>query len=553
MSSKPVLDVGDAEWGIVQHILQRHVPEREVWAFGSRAKWTAKKFSDLDLAIIGEPPLTPEQSTALAEAFAESDLPWKVDVVDWATTSPSFRQIIERDKVVVQKPSKKRRGWCMSSEWPTKRLGDSCEKIGSGATPKGGKDTYLEFGPIYLIRSQNVHNDGFSPAGLAFISEEQAKKLDNVIVEAGDVLLNITGDSVARVCQAPRQFLPARVNQHVAIIRPKSIVFDACFLRYFLASPAQQDYMLGLAAAGATRNALTKGMIESLQVPCPPLPIQQGIGDILAGFDDRITLLRETNATLEAIAQALFKSWFVDFDPVRAKMEGRPPEGMDEDTAALFPDALEETELGLVPRGWQVGQVCDLGEVVCGKTPPTSVPENYGGEVPFITIPDMHNLLVVTSTVRMLSKIGADSQAKKYLPPGSICVSCIATPGLVVRVTTTAQTNQQINTVIPSEKRGNAFSLFLLRRIGQAVRSGGSGGSVFHNLSKSGFEKLPVLLPTPDVTCHFNKIAESLIRGIIENQEQAQTLSTLRDTLLPRLISGQLRLPAVRQLAEEAC
>jgi len=115
----------------------------------------------------------------------------------------------------------------MSSEWATKRLGDCCEKIGSGATPKGGKEAYLDFGPVHLIRSQNVHNDGFSPTGLAYISEEQAQKLDNVKVESGDVLLNITGDSVARVCQALNRFLPARVNQHVAIIRPIPSVFDA--------------------------------------------------------------------------------------------------------------------------------------------------------------------------------------------------------------------------------------------------------------------------------------------------------------------------------------
>lgn len=555
MSSKPVLDVGDAEWGIVQHILQRHVPEREVWAFGSRAKWTAKKFSDLDLAIIGEPPLTPEQSTALVEAFAESDLPWKVDVVDWATTSPSFRQIIERDKVVVQKPSKKRRGWCMSSEWPTKRLGDSCEKIGSGATPKGGKDTYLEFGPIYLIRSQNVHNDGFSPAGLAFISEEQAKKLDNVIVEAGDVLLNITGDSVARVCQAPRQFLPARVNQHVAIIRPKSIVFDACFLRYFLASPAQQDYMLGLAAAGATRNALTKGMIESLQVPCPPLPIQQGIGDILAGFDDRITLLRETNATLEAIAQALFKSWFVDFDPVRAKMEGRPPEGMDEDTAALFPDALEETELGLVPRGWRVMPIGDAVEAVGGATPDTKVTDYWEPGLHCWTTPkDLSGISapVLLNTERKLSAMGLSKIGSGLLPTGSLLLSSRAPIGYLALAQVPMAINQGYIGVLPGGLLPPLYMLFWCRENMEKIK-GRANGSTFMEISKKAFRPIPALVPSPEAVQAFVDVAGALFLRLVENEKQAQTLSTLRDTLLPRLISGQLRLPAVRQLAEEAC
>lgn len=205
----------------------------------------------------------------------------------------------------------------MSSEWNWKRIGDSCLKIASGATPRGGKDSYLEIGPVSLIRSQNIYNDGFSAKGIAFISEEQAKKLDGVKIEHGDILLNITGDSVARVCLVPSKYLPARVNQHVAIIRPDPGIFDGRFLRYFLSSPYQQSLMLGLSAAGATRNALTKGMIEDFKAPCPSMRTQRIISETLTALDDRIALLRETNTTLEAIAQALFKSWFVDFDPVR--------------------------------------------------------------------------------------------------------------------------------------------------------------------------------------------------------------------------------------------
>ncbi|AEC20751.1 hypothetical protein PT7_2211 [Pusillimonas sp. T7-7] len=436
----------------------------------------------------------------------------------------------------------------MSSEWVSKRLGDCCLKIGSGATPKGGKDAYLENGPFKLIRSQNVYNDGFSPNGLTYIGEEQARKLDGVAVAAGDVLLNITGDSVARVCQAPEQHMPARVNQHVAIIRPNPSLFDARYLRYFLASPSQQSLMLGLAAAGATRNALTKGMIEDFIVPCPPLSVQQEIANVLGSLDDRITLLRETNKTLESIAQAIFKSWFVNFDPVRAKMEGRQPEGMDEATAALFSDSFEESELSLIPRGWSLGHISDLGGVICGKTPPTSDMSNYGNDVPFITIPDMHGCLVITETARRLSTQGADNQKKKYLPVGSVSVSCIATPGLVAQVTEPSQTNQQINSVIPHEHWGTAFSLLLLRGVGNDVRIAGSGGSVFHNLNKSNFEKIKILLPQETIAQEFDRLIAPFIKQITENQRQVQTLIELRDVLLPKLVSGRLRLPNGEEL-----
>ena len=197
----------------------------------------------------------------------------------------------------------------------TTRLGDVCEKIGSGATPRGGSEVYLSSG-VSLIRSQNVYNDGFKEDGLAYINNEHAKELENVTVKPDDVLLNITGDSVARVCQVPEEILPARVNQHVAIIRPRKDVLDARYLRYFLISPEMQQHMLSLASAGATRQALTKGMIEAFEVPAPPLPEQKAIASILGSLDDKIELNKKMNETLEAMARAIFKSWFVDFDPI---------------------------------------------------------------------------------------------------------------------------------------------------------------------------------------------------------------------------------------------
>ncbi len=249
----------------------------------------------------------------------------------------------------------------------TVRLGDVCEKIGSGATPKGGRDVYLTSG-VALIRSQNVYNDGFKKEGLAFIDNIHADELSNVAIHSGDVLLNITGDSVARVCQVPDEVLPARVNQHVAIIRPNKDDLDARYLRYFLVSPQMQQLMLAFAAAGATRNALTKGMIESFEVPALPLTEQRAIARILGSLDDKIELNRRMNETLEALARALFKSWFVDFDPVRAKAEGREPAGMDAETAALFPDSFEDTELGEVPKGWEVCALDELMELAYGKS-----------------------------------------------------------------------------------------------------------------------------------------------------------------------------------------
>lgn len=189
-----------------------------------------------------------------------------------------------------------------------KRLKDCCKKIGSGATPKGGRSVYIDSG-VSLIRSQNVYNLNFSYSGLAHIKDDAAKKLKGVIVNKGDVLLNITGDSVARTCVVPDEVLPARVNQHVSIIRPNGDI-DSRYLNYYLASPAMQGYLLNIASTGASRNAITKGMIENLVIPFPDKDTQCCIASILSAYDNLIENNNKRIHLLEQMAENLYKERF---------------------------------------------------------------------------------------------------------------------------------------------------------------------------------------------------------------------------------------------------
>lgn len=192
------------------------------------------------------------------------------------------------------------------------RLGDVCSKIGSGATPKGGKNVYTDIGTS-LIRSQNVYNLSFSWDGLAHITDEAASKLSNVTVEPYDILLNITGDSVARTCLVSSEALPARVNQHVAIIRPDASVLNPVYLSLYLASPYMQSYMLNRAAGkGASRNAITKEMIEGFEIPVPSMEEQLRIISILSPYGSLIENNQKQIKLLEEAAQRLYKEWFVD-------------------------------------------------------------------------------------------------------------------------------------------------------------------------------------------------------------------------------------------------
>ena len=222
------------------------------------------------------------------------------------------------------------------------RLSDICLKIGSGATPTGGKSAYLMKG-ISLIRSQNVLDISFAEDDLAYISDEQARKLQNVEILEGDILLNITGDSVARVCIVPNHILPARVNQHVAIIRVDKTKADNNYILYSLIK--SKKTLLALASAGSTRNALTKKMIEEFEVFLPSLAEQKRIASILSSLDDKIAVNRRINANLEAQAEALFKSWFVDFTPFKDQ-------------------PFVDSKLGPIPQGLKICQISDISHTL---------------------------------------------------------------------------------------------------------------------------------------------------------------------------------------------
>lgn len=435
----------------------------------------------------------------------------------------------------------------MNSEWPLVRLGDYCLKIGSGATPKGGKESYLEAGPYSLVRSQNVHNDGFKRQGLAYISELQARKLDGVAVAAGDVLINITGDSVARACLAPERILPARVNQHVAIVRPNPAEFDSRYLRYFLIAPAQQDLLLGLAAGGATRNALTKAMLENLLVPKPPLEVQQAIAEPLAVLEERSEVFRDTNAALESIAQAVFKSWFVDFEPVVAKAEGREPDGIDAETAALFPSEFEETAAGLIPKGWTVTDVGAVSELIySGGTPDTQNVDYWNGDLCWFSSGETRDRFVVATEKKITLVAVAESSTRLALP-GDILIASAGqgrTRGQTSYCGIETYINQSVVSVRADSVHCNSIWLFYnLSRRYEEMRAISDSHSSRGSLTTKLIASLPICKPSLELVQAFVFRVEPLVKAQILGVQQISCLNGVLQTLLPSLISGQLITP----------
>ena len=273
------------------------------------------------------------------------------------------------------------------------------------------------------------------------------------------------------------------------------------------------------------------------------MEIQNAIIKLTKSIDEKIEINSRTATHLEELAQTIFKSWFIDFDPVKAKVAGEKPVGMDVATAALFPDSMEDSELGPIPKGWEIRSIDSFGKVVTGKTPSTMNSDYWGEEIPFVTIPDMHGQGLIVDTKRFLSKSGADSQKNQYLQKGSILVSCIATPGLVAYATELCQSNQQINSVIPNEEHPSSWLYLHLKNMIPAFVSRSGIGTVFPNLNKNDFSSIQSIVSTKEIRFAFAGIADSVYRKIEALRRETHTLDSLRDSLLPRLISGELQIP----------
>ncbi len=332
----------------LEALLREHVPECEVRAFGSRAAWTAKDYSDLDLAIVGARPIDWRTLGRLKEAFEESDLPMRVDVLDWHTISQSFREVIERDYVVVQEEVKQ----TSAGGWREAALGEVAQ-VRSGFAFKS-KD-WTDSG-IPVVKIANVKDGNLAMDGCAFVSTQVADSADQFNLNEGDILIALTG-YIGEVAMVRSRDLPAVLNQRVGVFSIcDTSMLDRGYLFQLLRNPTVREHIEGLGYGSAQPN-ISPTLIHSVEIPLPPLPEQRAIAHVLGTLDDKIDLNRRMNETLEEMARALFKSWFVDFDPVRAKMEGRwrwgeSLPGLPAEYYDLFPDRLVDSELGEIPEGW---------------------------------------------------------------------------------------------------------------------------------------------------------------------------------------------------------
>ena len=390
------------------------------------------------------------------------------------------------------------------SSWRECKLWDVAEVKGGKRLPKGELLT-TEKTPHPYIRITDFDGHKINLSAIQYVTEEVQKSISRYIVNKQDIIISNVG-TIGLCAKIPDELDNANLTENcVKLVFDKNKI-DTNFLYYHLISPDTQELINSL-DVGSTQPKLPIYNIQKIDISLPPLEEQKAIAEVLCSFDDKIDLLHRQNQTLESLAQTLFRQWFIE-------------------------EAKEE---------WEEKTLSYFGDIICGKTPSKSNSQYFDGNVPFIKIPDMHGNTFIFKTTDTLSEIGKESQKNKTLPPKSICVSCIATVGLVSMNIIESQTNQQINSIIPNKDIYRYFLYLFMQSSYELLHAMASGGTATLNLNTGDFSKMEILKPDNETLQKFHKIVEPTFDKIFINSKQIQTLENLRDTLLPKLLSGEVR------------
>ncbi len=426
------------------------------------------------------------------------------------------------------------------------RLGDLCTKItdGSHSSPQGQTSGV----PMYSVKDMTEY--GFEGSNAKLISEDDHKKLiaAGCKPEVGDVLIAKDGSVLKHVFvyDSPEE---CSVLSSIAILRPDRSKINPRYLSYSLKNPNLRASVLENYVSGSGVPRIVLKDFKEIQLPVVSLPQQEVVVRVLGILDSKIRLNAQISANLEELARTIFKSWFIDFDPVHAKARGERPEGMDAETAALFPDSFEESELGLIPRGWRVTTVGSALTVQGGSTPSTNNPEYWGGPHTWTTPKDMAGLtgIVSLSSARSLTDEGLARITSGMLKANAVLMSSRAPIGYVAITDVPTAINQGIVGIAPHEDFHALYLANWLKAMLPEIESR-AGGSSFAEISKASFKTMPFLAPAPEVLLSYREFCEPVLGQLKLLAKQGETLREIRDSLLPRLISGELQIPEELQV-----
>ncbi len=523
----------------IEALLREHVPGVEVWAYGSRVSGRSHDASDLDLVLRGPDlkRISSGQLTDLTEALEQSNVPILVQIHDWARLPESFHREIEQEYVVLvdEEEQNVRDGW---HEIPFAQL--LAEPVRNGIYKKkefhGRGVKIVNMREIFAYpRLRDVHMKRVELS-------EREKHRSSVI--KGDLLFarrSFVAEGAGKCSVVLEADEPTTFESSIIRARPDPTKAYSLFLYYYFSSTsglhALDSIRRQVAVAGITGSDLVR-----LNILVPPLPEQRAIAHILGTLDDKIELNRRMNETLEDMARALFKSWFVDFDPVRAKMEGRDP-GLPKHLADLFPDRLVDSELGPIPEGWEVSEIGREVDVVGGSTPSTKEPAFWEeGNVHWATPKDLSRIQspVLIETERKITSAGLQKISSGLLPVGTVLMSSRAPVGYLAIAQVPLAVNQGFIAMKCSERISKEYTLSWCYENMDIIKAN-AGGTTFQEISKRNFRPLKVIVPTTGILKEYDSIVNPLFEKITLNVHESHTLAAQRDTLLPKLVSGELQ------------
>lgn len=405
-------------------------------------------------------------------------------------------------------------------------------------------------GPVLLGLATIQRNGGFRGDSLKTYGGESPSKL---LVKPGELYLSLkdvtqSADLLGAVARLPLDHAPGRLTQDTVKLEPKGNDVPLDYLYWLLRTPQYRGYCRSH-ATGTTNLGLARE--DFLSFPAPePTPTQNRIVQALSMLDDKIELNRRMNETLEGVARALFKSWFVDFDPVRAKAEGRDT-GLPKTLADLFPARFFESEIGEIPEGWKLQAFSETVEVLGGGTPKTSVAKYWNGDIPWFSVVDApaNSDVWVMDTEKKVTREGIENSSAQILPVRTTIISARGTVGRIALVGASMAMNQSCYGLRAKYGKEGFFNYFMTRQL-VAILQQRAHGSVFDTITRDTLAGVPVALPRAELIEAFDRRVGPVLDRIRTALVESRVLASLRDVLLPKLISGELRVADTEQFIE---
>jgi type I restriction enzyme, S subunit len=424
----------------------------------------------------------------------------------------------------------------LTGEWRDVALEDVADELTVGYVGPMASE-YVDDG-IPFLRSLNVEPLRINKNDLKFITPEFHQRIQKSRLTPGDIVIVRTGKPGA--CSVVPDWLVDANCSDLVIVRCGKLLNNR-FLAYYVNTVASDHVAAHL--VGAVQQHFNVGSARTLRLNLPPLEEQEAVASVLGALDDKIELNRRMGATLEAMARALFQSWFVDFDPVRAKLDGRTPVGLDTATAKLFPGAFQDVEGAHIPIGWTVHPVGEVVDCVGGGTPSTAEPKYWEGGTHHWTTPKDFSLLqapILLDTDRKLTDAGIAKISSGLLPAGTLLLSSRAPVGYLAIAAMPVAINQGFIALKCNERASNFFMLNWCQTNMAEIESRATG-TTFAEISKQNFRPIRVVLPPKALMATFTARVAPFYARITANLHQSRTLAVLRDALLPKLLSGALR------------